>query len=872
MNSVNPENPAEESTGNTSEPEIDSSFLSLHARYGSEVVSVIGPDNTLLYESDSVEEMLGYRHTDEALAEDNRLGQVHPEDSESVARAMEACFATPGEHPPVEYRMRDAEGNWRWLESLGVNLLSAPEVGGVVVSTRDITDRKRAEEALKESEKRFRQLFEQSVDTVLVHDEDGNVVDANQQAVRSLGYSRDELLRLKVSDYEMRLLSEEERAERERSGGTLWQRVLANEPGGVIETSIGEHRRNDGTTFPVEVLVGGVDYGGRRMILSSIRDITERKLASEAVAESEERFRIAFEEAPVGVALVGMSGHLLRVNHALSGMLGYTKEELLSMTSYGVTHPDDRAPSQEWMKGQERSDTLGQTIELRYVRKDGSVLWALVSASLVRDFRGEPGHWVCHYQDITGRKALEERLHHQALHDPLTGLPGRALLTERVHRTLELSRRRKESVAVLFVDVDNLKIINDSLGHKAGDRLLRVVGERLHECVREGDTVARFGGDEFVVLLDRPGDEEDALLVVRRILKRLEEPLLANGYEVPLTVSVGIAFSASPGLGSSGEISPGKTDAKNNAETDVESAESAEDLIRHADTAMYQAKAAGGGDYAIFRQEMDRDNFERLELSSDLHRAIERGELKTYYQHKVDLSTGGVAGWEALLRWEHPERGLIPPETFIPRAEETGLIVPIGKWVLEEACKQARVWRKRFPKEPGQFMSVNLSAKQFADPDLEEEIARILERTGLPARALDLEITERVLLEDELFDFARIRALKDSGLSFSLDDFGTGYSSLLSLKQLPADFIKIDRSFVERVPGSVEDEAFVTAIVGLARALGIKVVAEGIETESQWRRLRELGCEYGQGYHFSPPLPSEEALRSMELLEDHAGA
>jgi diguanylate cyclase (GGDEF)-like protein len=491
----------------------------------------------------------------------------------------------------------------------------------------------------------------------------------------------------------------------------------------------------------------------------------------------------------------------------------------------------------------------------------------------VRDARGEPGHWVCHYQNITDRKALEERLRYQALHDPLTGLPGRELLTGRLRRILELSRRREESVAVLFLDVDNLKIVNDSLGHEVGDRLLREVGERLRECVRAEDTVARFGGDEFVVLLDRPGSEEESLLVVRRMLDRLEEPLPVNGYEVPLTMSVGIAFSAasdSPGSPSFGETSARVSDVKSTEST--ENAESAEGLIRHADTAMYRAKAAGGGGYTVFDADLERDDSGRLELSSDLHRAIERGELRTYYQHKVDLSTGRVTGWEALLRWEHPERGLISPETFIPLAEETGLIIPIGKWVLEEACEQASLWRKRFPKEPGQFMSVNLSAKQFADPGLEGEIARILERTGLPAGALDLEITERVLFEDELHEFARVRKLKDSGLSFSLDDFGTGYSSLLSLKQLPADFVKIDRSFVERVPGSVEDEAFVTVIVSLARALGIKVVAEGIETESQWRRLRELGCEYGQGYHFSPPLPSEEASRSMKRLEDEAGA
>lgn len=444
---------SENSSGQQSEgePGNEVRFLSLHARYGSEVVSVIGPDNTLLYESDSVEAMLGCPHTDEALATDNRLGQVHPEDVESVAQAMEACFATPGESPSVEYRIKDAEGNWRWLESRGVNILDDPEVGGVVVSTRDVTDRKQAEEALKESERRFRQLFEQLVDAVVVHDSEGNVADANQQVSRYLGYSREELLSMKVGDYETKLLSQEERAERERAGGTLWQRIVANEPGTVIETSLGENRRKDGTTFPVEVQVGGVDYGGRRMVLSSIRDITERK-------------------------------------------------------------------------------------------------------------------------------ALEERLKHQALHDPLTGLPGRELLNDRLCNALAHAERVEESVAVVFVDVDDLKLVNDSLGHEAGDRMLCTVGERLKECVREEDTVARISGDEFVILLGSSGAEEHALLVSDRILQELDEPLHVGGREIPATVSMGIAVGPHPG-------------------------QSAGELIRQADAAMYRAKEKGKAKYEVFEEQ-----------------------------------------------------------------------------------------------------------------------------------------------------------------------------------------------------------------------------------------------------------------------------
>lgn len=948
-------------------------FLSLHARYGSEVISVVGPENALLDESDSIERMLGYRYAEDVSAVGDWFRYVHPEDIARLAGTVEECRSTPGESPPVEFRIKDAQGRWRWLESRGINLPGDPEVGGVVVSTREITERKRAEQTqqeseqrlrvafesapmgicvldlegtiltanpslcgmlgysrdelvgksafelihpehvgrsrecvrrllageqgragmekrllsrtggevwiycdmhlrcrpehtadrqpeyivcyiqhiagrkraeqeLRESERRFRQLFDQSVDAVVVHDVEGNIRDVNQQSCRFLGYTREELLSMKIGDYETKLLSAKERAQRERSGGTLWQRIVANEPGEVSGIHEGENRRKDGTTFPVEVKVGGVDYGGERMILSSIRNITERKRAQQTLAESEERFRVAFEEAPVGVALIGMDSRFLRVNLALCDMFGYAEEDLLSLTSYDLTLTQDHAASEEWMARQERWGAHHDTMELRFVRRDGSIIWASVGAALVEDATGQPSHWVCHYQDITERRALEERLKHQALHDPLTGLPGRELLTDRLDRALASARRGGGSVAVLFVDVDNLKLVNDSLGHEAGDRLLRGVSERLRGCLREEDTVSRFGGDEFVILLGSTGSGEEALLAARRILRELEKPLYVDDYEIPVAVSVGVASGPSPD-------------------------ESAGDLIRHADAAMYRAKAAGGGGYATFDPQMDREDLERLELSADLRHAIERDELRVHYQHKVDLATGGVAGWEALLRWEHPRRGMIPPGTFIPLAEETGLIASIGRWVLEAACEQARVWRERYPKEPGQFMSVNLSARQFADPALEKEIARILHETGLPTQALDLEITERVLVEDEVSEFTRIREIKELGLTFSLDDFGTGYSSLSSLKQLPVDYIKIDRSFVERVPGDAPDEAFITAMVSLARALGLSVVAEGIESEAQYRRLRELGCDYGQGYHFAPPLPVGEASRSMERLE-----
>ncbi len=434
-------------------------------------------------------------------------------------------------------------------------------------------------------------------------------------------------------------------------------------------------------------------------------------------------------------------------------------------------------------------------------------------------------------------------LNYQAFHDSLTGLPNRALFMDRLEQALTRALRHGKLTGVLLLDLDNFKLINDSMGHLAGDRLLVAVSERMRACVRPEDTVARLGGDEFTFLLEDLDDLSAAVRVAERVSEELRNPLFLDGHEVFAAASIGIA------------ISP--PDSQNLPE----------DLLRNADIALYKAKGEGKAHYVVYDAKMYPQAWERLRAEAEMRRAIGEGQFRVHYQPKVDLHTGGIVGFEALVRWEHPERGMIPPLEFIPLAEDTGLIVPIGEWVLREACHQACRWREQHPSfaDPPLTISVNLSVRQLRQKDLTQRIARILHETGLAPEGLSLEITESVLMEDAEGAIATFGSLKDLGVGLEIDDFGTGYSSLSYLKRFPADYLKVDKSFVDGLGEDAEDTAIVSATISMAHALGLKVIAEGVETAGQLARLRELGCDTGQGYYFSRLLlagAAGELLRS----------
>jgi diguanylate cyclase (GGDEF)-like protein len=463
----------------------------------------------------------------------------------------------------------------------------------------------------------------------------------------------------------------------------------------------------------------------------------------------------------------------------------------------------------------------------------------LLSVTLVRDSVPDSIHLIFQIQDITDRKRAEERLLYDAFHDALTGLPNRALFIDHLKLSVERAKRRKDrQFAVLFLDFDRFKIINDSLGHMVGDQLLVGIARRLEACLRPGDTVARLGGDEFTVLLEDLNDTREAIEVAERLQQTLSLPFNLKGSEVFTTVSIGIALST---IGY----------------------EHAEEVLRDADTAMYRAKLNGKARHELFDKAMHASAMTLLQLETDLRRAIERKEFVLHYQPIVALETGVIRGFEALVRWQHPERGFISPIDFIPIAEETGLIIPIGQWVLEEACRQIRKWQDQFPQHPPLQISVNLSGKQFTQANLIEQISRLLRETEIDPHTLKLEITESMMMENIDTAINMLEQLRRLGIELSMDDFGTGYSSLSYLHRFPISTLKIDRSFVSRMTSNNENAEIVRTIVMLARNLDMNIVAEGVETEGQLAQLKSLECEYGQGYFFSKPVAAEGAARLL---------
>jgi diguanylate cyclase (GGDEF)-like protein len=482
-------------------------------------------------------------------------------------------------------------------------------------------------------------------------------------------------------------------------------------------------------------------------------------------------------------------------------------------------------------------------MEKRYFHKDGHVVWGLLNGSLVHDEEGEPHYYIAQIQDVTERKQAEERLQYQSTHDLLTDLPNRQLFLDRLEQALGRTRRRPEhKVAVLFMDLDNFKVVNDSLGHEVGDRILVTVAERLKRCVRPEDTLARFGGDEFTICIEDVDSPAGATTVAERIAQGLKEPVVLDGRELFVGTSIGIAMGTAP-------------------------QESPEDLLRDADTAMYQAKKEGLG-YRVFEPDMYEQSVKRLTRENDLRRAIEAEEFVVHYQPIVRLNGGEVWGAEALVRWDHPELGFLNPSQFIPAAEESGLIVPVCESVLEEACRRAKDWQKEYAQMPPWHISVNVSATQLNRPDFAEVVGGILKRTGLEARCLSLDVTETVYVKALENVTTTLDELKSRGVRISIDDFGTGYSSLSYLRRLPADILKIDKKFIKGVGEDVEDTAIVQMVIDLAHTLGMETVAEGVESEGQVKELRRMGCDMGQGYYFSEPFPPEAVL---EFLKEGLG-
>jgi diguanylate cyclase (GGDEF)-like protein/PAS domain S-box-containing protein len=554
-------------------------------------------------------------------------------------------------------------------------------------------------------------------------------------------------------------------------------------------------------------------------------DITERIEAEQQQHLAWSRFETGFEQAGIGAALLDLEGVPFRVNAAVCALLARPSEELVGRRWTEYNHPDE-VPLWQVLLAQLARDDDTYADEHRYVRPDGTVVWASTNVTLVRDESGKPQCFLAHFLDITDHKSLEEQLVHQALHDSLTGLPNRGLLLDRLAHGLAGSRRRGTQLGVMFLDIDHFKMVNDALGHPLADELLCHVASRLTGSIRPGDTVARIGGDEFVVVCDdnSPFEIEQ---IAERVLDSLSQPFTIGDQETSVTVSLGIATA--------------------------DKVATPESLLRDSDTAMYRAKERGRGCIELFDETLRLKAEKRSTTAAALRRALEREEFTVYYQPIVDLSTGAMVSAEALLRWEHPDGALVGPDEFIPLAEETGLIVPIGAWVLETACRQLAEWQRT---DPAMSVAVNLSVRQMIAADIVRLVADVIERTGARPEGLCLELTESLFMRDVIQFSDTLSRFKELDMSLSIDDFGTGYSALSYLKRFPIDAVKIDRTFVIDLGRDQHSTALVAAIVAMANALGLDVTAEGAETDDQLADLRRLGCQRVQGYLLARPMPA----------------
>ncbi len=717
------------------------------------------------------------------------------------------------------------------------NAMSSALRDGYAKLEQEIAERKQAQSALVDSEEFLNTIFDSIRDPFCIIDRSFHIVRANEAYAEMKSRPLESLVgaicyaelhgRKEICDhcivhktFQSGNTSAKEKAVTADNGTLTWYEIY---------------------TYPIMDQRGTISH-----IVEYTRDITERKRAEAALRESEERYALAARGANDGLWDWDLKNNRIHYSFRWKTMLGYGERELTDSPEewFGRVHPDDSADVESRIGAHLDGRNPHFESEFRIMRKDGTFAWVLSRGVAVRDKQGLATRMAGSQTDISLRKHAEEQLLYDAFHDSLTGLPNRALFMDRLQHVIASTRRHKGQVyAVLFLDMDRFKVINDSMGHTMGDQLLVAVSKKLSECLRPGDTVARLGGDEFAVLLEYISELKDAVDIAERVHAQFTKPLLIRGNEIFTTTSIGIALSS-------------------------QVYDRPEQILRDADIAMYQAKARGNGLYEIFDSRMHATILDRLQLEADLRRAVDHHEFLVHYQPIMDVQQHQLIGFEALIRWDHPKRGLIYPLEFIPLAEENGLIKSIGEWMFRESCRQLSLWQREYPRVPSLKMSMNISGKQFSQPDLSETLDEISREAGVRPDTIALEITESMLMEDIDRAVEIMNRLREIGFQIHIDDFGTGYSSLSYLHRFPVTALKIDRAFISKLTENGDNKEIITSIVSLAKSMNLSVIAEGVELNYQLSRIKELECQYGQGFFFSKamePVAIDRWIRSEAL-------
>jgi len=747
-----------------------------------------------------------------------RIDEVMPGDIAS--RTLAAIRETAQTGLPASYTYPlTLEGQTRFYEA---RVIRSGIEGEFLSIVRDISERVNNEQELQATKRELTTILNNMQDAYYRADRRGRIIYVSDAVQELLGYTPAELIGFPVR-----------RCYRQPARRKSFLKALRKQ-GGKLGNYQLELRHMDGSVVPVSV---NAQYyrtpdGEIQGVEGTVRDLRAQKL-SESKVNTLSR---VLEQTADLVVVTDVQHRIEYVNPAFEKVTGYSYAEVIgkkpSLLSSGRHQPEFFLHLKETIS---RGESYSNIIINR--RKDGSLFYEEITITPIKDEQGTITHYVATGKDITERMRDQERLQHMAHHDALTDLPNRNLFLDRLQQALNRARWHQRLVAVMFLDLDRFKNINDTLGHNTGDQLLLQISKRLKSSVRDGDTIARFGGDEFALLLDDIQSDNDVSSLARKLLDTLEDPFRIGQHEFYVTASIGISLFPADG-------------------------EDAETLLRNADVAMYRAKDLGKNNYQFYSDDMSARVFERLTLENHLRRALDKNEFVLHYQPQVDARSNRLTGVEALLRWQHPDMGLVPPANFIPLLEETGMIEEVGQWVLETACRQSRQWH-----DAGWaylHMSVNLSSRQFNNSGFIDTLHDIIQQTGINPEFLELELTESMLMRNASMTINALKSLNELGVRFAIDDFGTGYSSLSYLRRFPIDTIKIDRSFIHDVMENSDDAAITSAIIVMARSLALNVIAEGVETGTQLKFLQARQCHYIQGYLFSRPLPAEEITALLE--------